>query len=115
MGIIEENHDSRLNKAAQEEDMERAARRREQPDPEDPLNDPSTDITPEDIELLEEAENNYSSDETKASDLLDDTDEDGTALNEGPDEDNVFDTGEDLDMPDDILNPDHDIDEEDDQ
>jgi len=114
MGIIEENHDSRLNKAAQEEDMEQAARRRTPPDPDDPLNDPATDLTPEDLELLEEAEHDYSSDETGAADLLDDTDEDGTALNEGPDEDNVFDTGEDLDMPDDTLNPDHDIDEEDD-
>ena len=113
MGIIEENHDSKLNRAAQEEEDMRKLDKEEQRDPDDPLNDPATDVTEQDIELLEEAEHDYSSDETRAADLLDDTDEDGEALNEGPDEGNAFDLGEDLDMPEDTLNPDHDMDEED--
>ncbi|WP_118975218.1 hypothetical protein [Taibaiella koreensis] len=75
------------------------------------LIDDDTDISPDEIALLEESERDTSSDESRASDLLDDTDEDGDELNEGPDEDNAFDLGEDLDMPNDVNNPD--IDEED--
>ena len=75
------------------------------------LIDGDTDISPEEIALLEEAERDTSSDESRSSDLLDDTDDDGDELNEGPDEDYAFDTGEDLDMPNDVNNPD--IDEED--
>jgi hypothetical protein len=77
----------------------------------DDLIDDNTDISPTEIALLEEAEQDTSSDETRASDLLDDRDEDGDELNEGPDEDNPFDMGEDLDMPNNVNNPD--IDEED--
>lgn len=75
------------------------------------LIDDYTDISATEIALLEEAERDTSSDESRASDLLDDADDDGDALNEGPDEDNAFDTGEDLDMTNDVNNPD--IDEED--
>lgn len=78
---------------------------------EEALVDDKTDILPIEIALLEEAEQDSGSDETRASDLLDDTDDDGDELNEGPDEDNLFDLGEDLDMPNDVNNPD--IDEED--
>lgn len=75
------------------------------------LIDNNTDVSATEIALLEEAERDTSSDESRASDLLDDRDEDGDELNEGPDEDNAFDLGEDLDMPNDVNNPD--IDEED--
>jgi hypothetical protein len=75
------------------------------------LIDEDTNITATEIALLEEAERDTSSDESRASDLLDDADEDGDGLNEGPDEDNAFDMGEDLDMPNNVNNPD--IDEED--
>jgi hypothetical protein len=76
----------------------------------DLIND-DTDISATEIALLEEAERDTSSDESRASDLLDDRDDDGEELNEGPDEDNAFDMGEDLDMPNDVNNPD--INEED--
>lgn len=76
------------------------------------LMDESTDISPEEIALLEESEIDDSSDETRASAILDNTDEDGDELNEGPDEDNLFDTGADLDMPDEVQNPDMDADED---
>ena len=78
----------------------------------DDLIDENTDISPEELALLEEADRDTSSDESRAADLLDDTDEDGDALNEGPDEDSLFDTGEDLDMPNSVANPDIDADEE---
>ncbi|RYZ35758.1 MAG: hypothetical protein EOP49_33210 [Sphingobacteriales bacterium] len=77
----------------------------------DDLIDEDTDISAEEIALLEEAERDTASDESRASDLLEDRDDDGDELNEGPDEDNAFDMGEDLDMPNDVNNPD--IDEED--
>jgi hypothetical protein len=77
----------------------------------DDLIDEDTNITATEIALLEEAERDTSSDESRASDLLDDADEDGDGLNEGPDEDNAFDMGEDLDMTNDVNNPD--INEED--
>ncbi len=80
---------------------------------EEELLDGETDISPVEIALLEAAEWDATSDETLASDLLDDTDEEGEELNEGPAEDNVFDTGEDLDMPNSVTNPDIDADEED--
>lgn len=112
MGIIEENHNKKINDLAREdEELERAAKSEDR-QPDDPLNDPTTDITEEDIELLDAAEYDENSDEARASDLLDDEDEDGEPLNEGSSERNVFDTGEDLDMPQDVTNPDHDIDEE---
>jgi hypothetical protein len=76
------------------------------------LIDESTDISPEELALLEEADRDTSSDESEAADLLEDTDEDGDALNEGPDEDSLFDTGEDLDMPNSVNNPDIDADDE---
>ncbi len=79
----------------------------------DDLIDGNINVSPEEIVLLKESEQDNSSDETWASDILEDTDEDGERLNEGPDEDNVFDTGDDLDIPDDVLNPD--IDAEDDK
>lgn len=72
----------------------------------DPLIDERTDLTEEELVMLEDGASDLSSDETLASDLLDDTDEEGDALNEGPDEDNLFDTGEDLDMPPDVNDPD---------
>lgn len=82
-----------------------------QQDEEEGLLDEDSDISPEELALLEEAERDTSSDESRASDILDDRDDDGDELNEGPDEDNAFDTGEDLDMPNDVNNPD--IDQED--
>jgi hypothetical protein len=93
---------------ADDEDAEQVG---EDDDINDDLIDEDTDISPDEIALLEEAERDTSSDESRSSDLLDDRDDDGDELNEGPDEDNAFDTGEDLDMPNDVNNPD--IDEED--
>ena len=78
----------------------------------DDLIDDDTDISATEIALLEEAEMDTSSDESRASDLLDDVDDDGDELNEGPDEDNLFDTGEDLDISEDVINPDKNADEE---
>lgn len=93
---------------ADDEDAEQVG---EDDDINEDLIDEDTDISPDEIALLEEAERDTSSDESRSSDLLDDRDDDGDELNEGPDEDNAFDMGEDLDMPNDVNNPD--IDEED--
>lgn len=82
-----------------------------QQDEADELIDGNTDISPTEIALLEESGMDTDSDEAIGSELLDNTDDDGDPLNEGPDEDSLFDIGEDLDMPNDINNPD--IDEED--
>ena len=79
----------------------------------DDLITPESDISPEELQLLERAEFDYSSDETLSAELLDETDEDGDALNEGSGEENYFDTGEDLDMPNSVTNPDINQDEED--
>jgi len=80
-------------------------------DEDDELIDGNTDISPTEIAMLEESGMDLDSDEAIGSDLLDDTDEDGDPLNEGPDDGSLFDLGEDLDMTNDIANPD--IDEED--
>ena len=80
--------------------------------PED-LTDAVSDISPEELQLLERTEFDYSSDETLSAELLDEVDEDGDALNESSGEENYFDTGEDLDMPNNIVNPDINQDEED--
>lgn len=77
------------------------------------LIDPDTEISAEEIALLEDAEQDDSSDETRASGLLDDEDEDGDELNEGSGRRNLFNTGEDLDMPKDVTNPDIDQEDED--
>lgn len=77
----------------------------------DGLTDGNTDITENEIAMLEESGMDLDSDEAIGSDLLDNTDDDGDPLNEGPDDDSLFDLGEDLDMSNDINNPD--IDEED--
>ncbi len=61
--------------------------------------------------LLEDAELDLSSDETNAAALLDGTDEDGDQLNESMSPFHLFDTGEELDIPPDIINPDGSIDE----
>lgn len=82
-------------------------------DEDDDLIDPETDISEEEIALLEDAEQDDSSDETRASDLLDDEDEDGDELNESSGKRNLFNTGEDLDMPKDVTNPDIDQEDED--
>jgi len=79
----------------------------------DELIDSSTDITDEEIELLDEAGMDLNSDESVSSNLLDEMDEDGDPLNEGRGQDVFFDTGEDLDMPNNVNNPD--IDEEDEE
>lgn len=104
--------DYRLPRELPEEVVPDTGDLQEEAEDDDDLIDEETDISPAELALLEEAELDTSSDETRASDLLDDTDDDGDALNEGPDEDNLFDTGEDLDMPDDILNPDKNADED---
>lgn len=106
--------DYRLPRELPEEDKSEYTEGRETEMPadnDDELVDDNTDISPTEIALLKEAERDSESDETRASDLLDDADDDGDELNEGPDEDNLFDLGEDLDMPNDVNNPD--IDEED--
>lgn len=77
----------------------------------DDLIDGNTDISASEIAMLEESGMDLDSDEAVGSDLLDNTDEDGDPLNEGPDDDSLFDLGEDLDMSNDVNNPD--IDEED--
>jgi hypothetical protein len=80
---------------------------------EDSLIDQQIDIPVEELHLLEDAEYDDSSDESITADMLDETDEDGDELNEGPAEHNRFDTGEDLDMPNSVVNPDIDANEED--
>jgi len=108
------NDDYRLPRELPEEEAEPYREGPEEPTDdidEDDLIDPDTDISADEIALLEEAERDTTSDESRASDLLDDADDDGDELNEGPDEDNAFDLGEDLDMPNNVNNPD--IDEED--
>lgn len=80
----------------------------------DDLITPESDISPEELQMLERAEYDYSSDETLSAELLDETDEDGDVLNESSGEEkNFFDTGEDLDMPNSVMNPDINQDEED--
>lgn len=74
--------------------------------------DENADIFPGEIALLEEADRDTSSDESRTANLLDHTDEDGEELNEGGVTDNAFDTGSDLDMPNDVNNPDIDEAEE---
>jgi hypothetical protein len=79
----------------------------------DELIDGNTDISAQEIALLEEAGTDIDSDEAIGSDLLDETDEDGEPLNESSGQDVFFDMGEDLDMPNDVNNPD--IDQEDEE
>ncbi|KAA5532440.1 hypothetical protein F0919_16760 [Taibaiella lutea] len=79
----------------------------------DELIDGTTDISPQEIALLEEAGTDMDSDEAIGSDLLDETDEDGEPLNESSGQDVFFDMGEDLDMPNNVNNPD--IDQEDEE
>lgn len=79
----------------------------------DDLINPESDISPEELQLLERAEYDYSSDETLSAELLDETDDDGDILNESSGEQNYFDTGEDLDMPNSVMNPDINQEEED--
>jgi hypothetical protein len=69
------------------------------------LTDGNTDISATEIALLESAEQDLSSDESRFSAAPDDTDLDGEPLNEGSG-DTPFDTGEDLDIPADMANPD---------
>ncbi len=69
--------------------------------------DAGSDISPEELQLLERTEFDYSSDETQSAGLLDQVDEDGDVLNEKSGEaQNYFDTGEDLDIPNTVMNPD---------
>lgn len=71
------------------------------------------EISEEDIRDLEHSGQDRSSDESQSADLLDNEDYEGTGLNEGPDEDDLFDTGEDLDISKETLFPDEDPDSED--
>lgn len=80
----------------------------------DNLIDSKVEISEDEIEDLENAANDTSSDESQSSkDFLDDEDLDGTPLNEGPDEDKLFHTGTDLDVEDEDLTPDNDYSSED--
>jgi hypothetical protein len=112
MGIIEENPNKKINDLARKMEEEEQTRVEEERQYNNPLNDPETDISQQELDLLDESDNTNSSDETQLENLLDKTDEDGTLLNETGTAGNKFDTGEDLDMPHDLINPDHDIDEE---
>lgn len=88
--------------------------RRPQEEPaEDLVAGDASDISPEELALLERTEYDYSSDETQVAELLDEVDEDGDVLNERTGEENYFDTGEDLDMPNTVANPDINQNEED--
>ena len=82
------------------------------PEP-DALMDDKVNVSETEAGDLENATNDLSSDESQVSDLLDDTDTDGDALNEGPDEQDLFDTGEDLDISEETLFPDEDPDSDD--
>ena len=80
----------------------------------DNLVDSKVEISDDEIEDLEKAANDESSDESKSSkDFLDEEDSDGDPLNEGPDEDKLFHTGTDLDVEDEDLTPDNDYTSED--
>lgn len=80
----------------------------------DPLIDPKVEISNREIEDLEQASQDTSSDETQMSEnFLDDEDADGALLNEGPDLDSQFDTGQDLDVDPEDLYPDRDMESED--
>lgn len=83
-------------------------------DDDEELMDDESNVSPMEIALLEEADMDTSSDESRSADLLENTDDDGDELNEGPDDDNLFDTGEDLDVSKNMTNPDTNKDEEDD-
>ncbi|PSK87406.1 hypothetical protein [Taibaiella chishuiensis] len=73
---------------------------------EDLVADANSNVSPEELQLLERTEFDYSSDETQVADLLDQVDEDGDVLNENSVAENYFDTGEDLDIPNTVMNPD---------
>src|SRR5690554_3527202 len=64
------------------------------------------DISKQETENLEKSGNDLTSDESINSGLLDDEDTEGIPLNEGPDDDHLFDVGEELDVRPDDLNPD---------
>ncbi len=83
-------------------------------DDDEELMDDESNVSPMEIALLEDADMDTSSDESRSADLLENTDDDGDELNEGPDDDNLFDTGEDLDVSKNMTNPDTNKDEEDD-
>lgn len=76
------------------------------------LVDDESDVSDEELELLEEASIDTSSDESQAANLLDNEDDEGDELNEGKDEKNLFDTGEDLDRSRKIDDTDANFDEE---
>jgi len=104
--------DYRLPRDLPEAGPEPAGANSEEESTRENLTDDRTEIAPEELELLDSTSYDSSSDESASSDLLDDEDDDGDELNEGPGEDSLFDTGEDLDMPRNITNPDADKDEE---
>jgi len=81
-------------------------------DDENNLSDDNSDVTEEELELLEEADRDTSSDESQAANLLDNEDDDGEELNEGKDEKNLFDTGEELDRSRKVDDTDANFDEE---
>lgn len=100
--IIDSDEDYRLPRQFSAEAAEKEA---EQTRP--AADDPSTDVSERDIAILDDSEASPSSDESRyGTGLLDEEDEEGDPLNEGPDENSLFDTGEDLDMPDSVMDPD---------
>jgi hypothetical protein len=72
--------------------------------------DADAEISEQDLQDLENADRNLSSDESQSADMLDNEDDEGVTLNEGPDEADLFDTGEDLDISEETLFPDIDPD-----
>jgi hypothetical protein len=81
-------------------------------DDENNLVDDDSDVSEEELELLEDAEIDTSSDESQAANLLDNEDDDGDELNEGKDDRSLFDTGQDLDRGNKVDDEDANFDEE---
>ncbi len=71
-----------------------------------PISDEGDNVTDLEKRLLEESAMDLSSDESQNIRLLDHIDEDGNPLNEMADGLSLFDIGDELDMPEEVVNPD---------
>jgi len=63
------------------------------------LTDNERDVSKPELQDLDNAEKNIPADESRSRDIPDTEDNDGAPLNEGPDEEDLFDTGENQDVP----------------
>jgi hypothetical protein len=70
------------------------------------LTDNERNVSKAELEDLTNAEKNIPSAESRSNKIPDTEDNDGTPLNEGPEEDDILDTGEHFDVPPPDLSPD---------